>query len=160
MRKKLQEESRNIFNKKVAIIGAGYVGAGIAYSMMIKDIAREIVLIDAKQDVANAEMLDIRHGITNMGSTNVYCGTYSDIEDSDLIIITAGRNRRPEETRLDLAKDNLKITDNVLTELKKYYNQGVILVVANPVDILTYYITKQMNLPKGRVFGTGCILDS
>lgn len=160
MRNMLKQEQERHFNKKVAIIGSGYVGAGIAYSMMIKDIAREIVLIDVKDDVSNAEMLDIRHGITNMGSANIYCGDYSDIVDCDLIIVTAGRNRHLDESRLDLAKDNIAISNNVIKEIKKYYNQGVILIVANPVDILTYHYAKQLNLPKGRIFGTGCILDS
>ena len=160
MRNMLKQEQGRHFNKKVAIIGSGYVGAGIAYSMMIKDIAREIVLIDVKDDVSNAEMLDIRHGITNMGSANIYCGDYSDIVDCDLIIVTAGRNRHLDESRLDLAKDNIAISNNVIKEIKKYYNQGVILIVANPVDILTYHYAKQLNLPKGRIFGTGCILDS
>lgn len=148
------------YNKKVAIIGMGYVGAGIAYALMIKDIAREIVFIDTREEAVNAEMLDIRHGMHNMGSAKIINGTYSDIKDCDLIIITAGRNRRPGESRLDLIGDNIKITDSVLDELEKYYNQGVILVVSNPVDIITYHITKRLRLPKGRVFGTGCVLDS
>ena len=160
MLKEKIEKNKRFYNKKVAIIGSGYVGAGIAYSMMLKDIAREIILIDTKAETAHAEMLDIRHGIPNMGSSKIYCGDYKDIKDCDLIIITAGRNRKPNETRLDLAADNVKISANIVKEIKKYYNQGVILVVANPVDILTYYYTKNLNLPKGRVFGTGCILDS
>lgn len=155
----LQQYKRH-YNKKVAIIGSGYVGAGIAYALMLKDIAREIVLIDTKTDVSNAEMLDIRHGIPNMGSANIYCGDYSDIKDCDLIIITAGRNRHVNETRLDLAADNIKISEKIVVEIKKYYTQGVILIVANPVDILTHYYNKMLNLPKGRIFGTGCILDS
>ena len=153
------EDLTRAYNKKVAIIGMGYVGAGIAYALMIKDIAREIVFIDTREEAVNAEMLDIRHGMHNMGSAKIINGTYSDIKDCDLIIITAGRNRRPGESRLDLIGDNIKITDSVLSELKKYYNQGVILVVSNPVDIITYYITKQLKLPKGRVLGTGCLLD-
>ena len=154
------EDLTRAYNKKVAIIGMGYVGAGIAYALMIKDIAREIVFIDTRCEAVNAEMLDIRHGMHNMGSAKIINGDYKDIADCDLIIITAGRNRRPGESRLDLIDDNIKIADSVLSELKKYYNQGVILVVSNPVDIITYYITKQLNLPKGRVFGTGCLLDS
>ncbi len=160
MLKKKIEENKRYYNKRVAIIGTGYVGAGIAYAMMLKDIAREIILIDTKTETSHAEMLDIRHGIPNMGSSKIYCGEYQDIKDCDLIIITAGRNRKPNETRLDLAADNVKISAEIVKEIKKYYNQGVILVVANPVDILTYYYTKNLNLPKGRVFGTGCILDS
>ncbi len=161
MKKEILENNTNLaYNKKIAIIGSGYVGAGIAYALMLKDIAREIILIDTKEEASNAEMLDIRHGIPNMGSAKIYCGDYSDIKDCDLIIITAGRNRKVDETRLDMAQDNILIAQKVIGEMKKHYNQGVILVVANPVDIITYHITKEMNLPKGRVFGTGCILDS
>lgn len=154
------EDLTRAYNKKVAIIGMGYVGAGIAYALMIKDIAREIIFIDTRQEAVNAEMLDIRHGMHNMGSAKIINGTYADIKDCDLIIITAGRNRRPGESRLDLIDDNVKIASSVLDEVEKYYNQGVILIVSNPVDIITYYVTKRLNLPKGRVLGTGCILDS
>lgn len=153
-------QEKKSYGKKVAIVGVGYVGAGIAYALMLKDTASEIVLIDSKADVANAEMLDIRHGISNMGRAKVYCGDYSDISDCDLIVVTAGRNRRPNETRLDMASDNIKIAESTVSEMKKYYKQGVILVVSNPVDVITHYIAKEMNLPEGRVFGTGCILDS
>jgi L-lactate dehydrogenase len=157
MRESLTNRS---YNKKVAIIGMGYVGSGIAYSLMIKDIAREIVFIDIKEQTVNAEMLDIRHGIPGMGSAKIICGDYKDIKDCDLIIITAGRNRNPDENRLDLAGDNVKTANDIAENIKKYYQQGVVLVVSNPVDITTYYVAKNLNLPKGRVFGTGCILDS
>jgi len=146
--------------KKVAVIGMGYVGGGIVYSLMIKNIADTIVLIDKKSDTTNAEMLDIRPGISDIGTTKVVAGTYEDIKDCDLIIITAGRNRKHDESRLDLTEDNVKVTDEVISELKKYYNKGVILIVTNPVDVITQYITKSMNLPHGKVFGTGCILDT
>lgn len=148
------------YNRKVAIIGVGYVGASIAYSLMLKELAREIVLIDLNQSAVSAEVMDIRHGIPYMGSATIYRGTYADVYDCDLIIITAGRNRKPDETRLNMAADNVKIALTVVNELKKYYRRGVILVVSNPVDIITYKINKWMELPAGTVFGTGCILDS
>ena len=147
-------------HKKVAVIGMGYVGGGIVYSLMIKDIADEIVLIDRKKDTTNAEMLDIRPGISSIGRAKIIAGSYKDIKDCDLIIVTAGRNRKHDESRLDLTEDNIKVTDDVISELKKYYNKGIILVVTNPVDIITQYITKSMNLPKGKILGTGCILDT
>ena len=146
--------------KKVAVIGMGYVGGGIVYSLMIKNIADTIVLIDKKNDTINAEMLDIRPGIPNIGTAKIVAGSYEDIKDCDLIIITAGRNRKHNESRLDLTEDNVKVTNDVISELKKYYTKGVILVVTNPVDIITQYITKIMQLPHGRVIGTGCILDT
>lgn len=160
MREEIKQDNSKFFNKKVAIIGTGYVGASIAYALMIKDVAREIVLIDVNTETANAEILDIRHGIPHMGSAKIYCGEYSDIKDCDLIIITAGLNRKPNESRLDLANNNVKIAHSIVDEIKKYYNQGVILVVSNPVDIITYCVSQAMDLPKGRVLGTGCVLDS
>ena len=95
-----------------------------------------------------------------MGVSSVRAGDYSDCENCDLIIITAGRNRRVGESRLDLMNDNLDILKNVVSNMKPYYNRGAILMVSNPVDILTYKCAELMDLPDGRVFGTGNILDS
>lgn len=149
-----------LFKRKVSIIGAGYVGSSIAYALMLRELAREIVLIDINSKSAIGEALDIQHGIPYMGSATVYAGDYSDCKDSDLIIITAGRNRRQNETRLDLAQDNIKIVEDVVRQLTKYYTKGVILVVTNPVDIITYKVATWTGLPNGKVFGSGCILDS
>ena len=149
-----------LHNRKVAIVGSGYVGASIAYALTLKNIAKEIVLIDIDKKKAQGEALDIQHGISYMGRSSVRAGEYSDCADCDLIVITAGRNRRPGESRLDMVGDNIKTMDNVIGELKKYYTRGVILIVSNPVDILTYYCDKKMGLPNGRVIGTGCILDT
>lgn len=147
-------------NKKISIIGSGFVGTSIAYALMLKDIAREIVLIDINENLTKAEALDMSHGIPEMGSAKITSGSYSEIKDSDLIIITAGRNRQPNETRLNMSCDNIKTAKSVSEEIKKYYTRGVILIVSNPVDIITYKISKWLNLAQGMVFGTGCILDS
>jgi L-lactate dehydrogenase len=149
-----------LHNRKVVIIGAGFVGSSIAYAINLRNLAKEIILIDIDKKKAQGEALDIQHGISYMGRSSVRVGEYSDCSDSDLIIITAGRNRKSNESRLDMVYDNLKIMDNVVEELKKYYTRGVILIVSNPVDILTYYVDKKMGLPNGRVVGTGCILDT
>ena len=90
-------------NRKVAIIGAGFVGSSIAYALALRDIAREIVLIDINGEKANGEAWDIRHGISSMGTADLYAGEYSDCRDCDLIIVTAGRNRKPGENRLNMA---------------------------------------------------------
>ncbi|XFA99099.1 L-lactate dehydrogenase [Candidatus Izemoplasma sp. B36] len=150
----------NVFKRKVAIIGSGFVGSSIAYSLLIKECAREIVLIDINKDSSVGEALDIKHGIPYMGSAFVYSGEYKDAEDCDLIIITAGRNRRVGENRLEMAVDNIKIVKNVINQLEKHYTKGVIMIVTNPVDIITYKVSEWTNLPNGMVFGTGCILDS
>lgn len=146
--------------RKVAIIGAGFVGASIAYALTIRKLAREIILIDVNEKKAEGEALDIQHGIPDMGISSVHVGGYEDCRDCDLIIITAGRNRRPGETRLDLIAGNSEIIKNVVDRLKQHYTKGVIMMVSNPVDVLVYQCAQWMGLPNGMVFGTGCILDS
>ncbi len=149
-----------IGNRKVAIIGAGYVGASIAYAMALRDIAREIVIVNRTKEKVRGEVLDIRHGISSMGTADVYVGDYPDCGDCDLIIICAGRNRKPVEDRLDLTLENAEILHSVIGNLRPYYTRGLMLIVSNPVDILTYKAAEWMALPNGMVFGTGTILDS
>lgn len=149
-----------IGNRKVVVIGAGYVGSSIAYALALRDIAREIVLIDIDKEKCAGEAYDIRHGIPSMGTADLYAGDYSDCADSDLIIITAGRNRKSGESRLDMASENTKIMESVINSVKMYYTRGCILIVSNPVDILTQKVTEWMSLPDGMVFGSGCILDT
>lgn len=149
-----------IGSRKITIIGAGFVGSSISYALALRDIAREIVMIDINQEKTEGEALDIRHGLPSMGTSDIYVGDYSDCVNSDLIIITAGRNRRNGESRLDLASDNVDILHSVIKSIQKYYTHGVILVISNPVDILTYKADEWMGLPNGMVFGSGCILDT
>ena len=116
--------------------------------------------IDINEKKTEGEALDIAHGIPDMGISSVYAGGYSDCKDCDLIIITAGRNRRPGETRLDLIAGNSQIMKDVVDQVKKYYTKGAIMIVSNPVDVLVYQCSRWMELPNGLVFGTGCVLDS
>lgn len=146
--------------RKVAIVGAGYVGASIAYALTLRDLADEIALIDSSFEKSRGEAADIRHGIPFIGMSNVFAGSYPDIAGCDLIIITAGRNRRKGESRTDLALDNIMALSQIASEIKRYYTKGVILIVTNPVDTSTYKFEQWMGLPPGRVFGTGCILDT
>lgn len=148
------------FKKKVTIIGVGYVGATIAYALSVRNIANEIVLVDIDKEKVLGEAMDIRHGIPFIGTSDVVVGDYCNCQDSNLIIICAGRGRVPGESRRDLARGNIGIIRDVLNELRKYYNGGTILIVSNPVDIITYEVEKLMGLPNGKVFGTGCILDT
>lgn len=154
------KKSYTLGNRKVAIIGAGFVGSSIAYALAIKDIAREIVLIDVNHEKTDGEAKDIRHGLPSMGTVDLYAGDYSDCADCDLIIITAGRGRKLGESRLDLTNENVKIMKSVIDAIKQYYTRGVILIISNPVDILTYKAAEWMDLPNGMVFGSGNILDS
>lgn len=149
-----------IGNRKIAIIGAGFVGSSIAYALALRDIAREIVLIDIDSTKSNGEAWDIRHGLPSMGTTDLYAGDYSDCADCDLIIITAGRNRKQGESRLDLAYENTQTMKNVINSIKEYYTRGCILIISNPVDILTQKVSEWMEIPNGMVFGSGCLLDT
>ncbi len=146
--------------KKVAIVGTGYVGASIAYALVVRDIAREIVLINRHPEKAIGEAKDIRHGIPGLGTANVYAGDYSDCADCDLIIITVGRNRRPGESRLDLAGENAAIMKPIAEKIRACYTRGAVLIISNPVDILTHKVSEWMGLPNGTVFGSGCSLDT
>lgn len=146
--------------KKVAIIGVGFVGSSIAYALAIRTLPCEIVLIDADRVKAEGEAEDIQHGIPAMGLSSVRAGDYADCADCDLIIITAGRNRRPGETRLNLIDDNSAIMRSVVDQIKPHYTRGVIMVVCNPVDLMVDLCAKWMELPDGMVFGTGCLLDT
>ena len=145
---------------KVAIIGAGFVGAASAYTIALNQLVNEIVLIDVMKEKAVGEAMDISHGLSHIGQMKIHAGDYEDCADCDAVIVTAGLNRKPGETRLDLANKNVPIARTITENIMKHFTRGVILVVANPVDILTYLIQKWSGLPAGRVLGTGTALDS
>lgn len=145
---------------KIVIIGAGFVGATTAYTIAMNQLVQELVLIDVNKDKAAGEAMDINHALCHLGQMNVYAGDYSDCADCDIIIVSAGLGRKPGETRLDLAKKNVPIARDITENIMKYYTRSVILVIANPVDVLTYLIQKWSGLPKSRVFGIGTALDS
>ena len=147
-------------NKKAAIIGAGFVGASAAYSLMLDGTADEIVLIDIDHKKACGEADDIAHGVEGTANAAIYAGAYSDCRDSDIIIITAGRGRLPGESRIDLAAENIKIIRSVTDYVEPYYSGCPILMISNPVDILTASAERLLGTPEGRVFGSGCMLDS
>ena len=145
---------------KITIIGAGAVGSACAFSIATQRLAAEIAIVDVNQAKAEGEAMDISHGLITMGSMDIHAGTYEDISDSDLTIVTAGVGRKPGETRLDLAAKNIAIARDITVNLKKYWRDGAVMVVSNPVDVITYLIQKESGLPHGRVFGTGTVLDS
>ena len=148
------------FYNKVVIIGCGAVGASIAYALSIQGTVSKLVLIDVNKDKAEGEVLDIGQGMLNFTPIEIYCGDYSDVADCDIIIVASGVGRRPGDTRLDLAKNNINIIKSVAENIKPHYNGAVILMVANPVDILTYVMYKELGVPAGKVFGTGTSLDT
>lgn len=146
--------------RKVAIIGCGFVGSASAFTLMQSGMFSEIVLLDADYRKAEGEAMDIAHGLPFAGSMKIYAGDYTDIADAAIIIVTAGAGQKPGETRLDLVKKNVGIYKSIIPEMKKLDYQGILLIVSNPVDILTYTAMKLSGLPENRVIGSGTTLDT
>lgn len=145
---------------KIAIIGVGYVGSTYAYSLMISGLAREIVLIDKNMALAQGVALDLNHGLSFAPPVRIWAGNQEDCVNADMVVVTAGANRKPGQTRTDLAQENVNIFKKIIPDLVKYAPDAVYLVVANPVDILTYVTLKLSGLPEGRVIGSGTVLDT
>lgn len=146
--------------QKAAIIGCGFVGSTIAYSLMQKGTFSELVLIDAACEKAEGEAMDISHGLPFAHAMDIYAGSYEDIKDAAVIIITAGANQKPGETRLDLVQKNAKIMKSIIQEIKRVDCEGILLIVSNPVDILTYVALKESGYSSKRVIGSGTVLDT
>ena len=150
----------NINDRKVAVVGCGFVGSASAFALMESGLFSEMVLIDANKDKAEGEALDIGHGLPFAKPMKIYAGDYKDIGDAAVVVITAGAGQKPGETRLDLVKKNVGIFKSIIPEIAKYNKDGILLVVANPVDILTYAAAKLSGFPENRVFGSGTVLDT
>ena len=146
--------------QKCAVIGCGAVGATIAFAITQKSLFSELVLIDSNHAKAEGEAMDICHGLPFTHPMKVYAGDYSDISDCFLIIITAGAAQRPDETRLDIVHRNVEIYKKIIPQITKYNKEAIILVVSNPVDILTYCTIKLSGYPANRVLGSGTVLDT
>lgn len=149
-----------INSRKVAIIGCGMVGATTAYTLMQHGLFSEMVLVDVNKERAEGEAVDINHGMTFASPMDIYAGDYDDIMDAAIIVVTAGAGQKPGETRLDLVKKNAGILGTIIPEIAKRNYQGILLIVANPVDILTHVAQKMSGLPRNRVFGSGTVLDT
>lgn len=147
-------------DRKAAIIGCGFVGSSSAFALMQSGLFSEMVLIDADINRAEGEALDISHGLPFAKPMKIYAGSYDDIADAAIIIVTAGAGQKPGETRLDLVKKNVAIFKSIIPEIAKREFNGILLIVANPVDILTFVAAKLSKLPENRVFGSGTVLDS
>ena len=146
--------------RKVVVIGCGFVGASCAFALMQSGLFSEMVLIDSDKAKAEGEALDISHGIPFAKPIKIYAGDYDDIKNASIVIITAGANQKPNETRLDLVKKNICIFKSIIPEITKRNYKGILLIVANPVDILTTVAQKLSNLPENKVFGSGTVLDT
>lgn len=145
---------------RIVVIGSGAVGATTAYTLLLRDRANEIVLIDANREKAQGDALDMSHGSPFVGGVKVFAGDYADCEQADIIIITAGAAQRPGETRQDLLKRNIVILKDIVQGVLRYNPNPILLVASNPVDVLSYAAWKLSGLSHKRVIGSGTVLDS
>ena len=156
----MEKNCQEVDLRKVAIIGCGVVGSASAFALMQSGLFSEMVLIDADMDRAQGEALDISHGMPFSRPMKIYAGDYDDIVDAAIIIVTAGANQKPNETRLDLVHKNVGIFKSIIPQIKERKCQGILLIVSNPVDILTYGAFKLSGFEENRVIGSGTVLDT
>ena len=147
-------------NHKVGIVGCGFVGSACAFSIMRSGLFAQMVLIDADRDRAEGEALDIGHGVPLSKPMEIKAGDYSDLADATVVVVTAGAAQKPGETRLDLVQKNVAIFKSIISQINESGFDGIMVVVSNPVDILTHVAMELSNLPEKHVFGSGTVLDS
>ena len=147
-------------DSKVAVVGCGFVGSSSAFALMQSGLFSEMVLIDVDQARAEGEALDIAHGTPFGTPMKIYAGTYDDVADAAIVVVTAGAAQKPGETRLDLVQKNVGIFKTIIPPIAASGFEGILLIVSNPVDVLTYASLKMCNLPEGRVIGSGTTLDT
>jgi len=145
---------------KVSIIGCGNVGMRYAYALILKGVVRQIVLVDVDRKRLEGEVMDLSHGAPYISPVDIIAGDYSDIKNSDLVVITAGRKNRPGQTRLDLAKDNVELYRKIIPEIVKHASSAIFLIVTNPVDVLSYAAYKLSSKSANKVIGSGTVLDT
>lgn len=145
---------------KITIIGAGSVGATIAYTLSMEDTASEIVMIDINKKKAAGEVMDIAQGTCFRDPISIIAGEYEDAKDSDIVIITSGMARKPGQTRLELTQTNVNILKAITPEIVKVAPDAFYIIVSNPVDIMTYVFTKISGIPENKIIGSGTLLDT
>ena len=145
---------------KITILGAGNVGASVAYTFAVAGTCSDIVLVDINKAKAKGEAMDIRQGVSFGENVEIFDGGYEDAKDSDIVVVTLGIARKPGQTRLDLAQTNVNIIKEVMPQVAKYAPDAIYVVVSNPVDVLTYTILKCTDLKPNQVIGSGTALDT
>ncbi len=153
-------ESKKIETTRVVIIGSGLVGSTAAFSILAQGISSEVVLIDTNKEKCIGEVLDLEQGASFVPRAKIWAGDYSDCVDADVIVITAGVSQKPGQTRMEIADVDAKIMKEIISNIKQYSTNAVILIVSNPLDVMTYVALKESGFPKQKVFGTGTTLDS
>lgn len=145
---------------RIAVVGTGMVGSSFAYAAMIKGLSSELIMVDVDEVREEGEVMDLSHALIGSETGGVRGGHFKDCGNVDVIVITAGMAQKPGETRLDLMKKNTKIMKNIIRKMGKLREDTVVIIVSNPVDILTYIAKKYIKLPAGQIFGSGTSLDT
>lgn len=145
---------------QIGIIGTGMVGSAIAFSLATEGSTEKLILIDYNKERAAAEAMDISHATPFSFGSKVIAGDYKDLKDVEIVIITAGANQKPGETRIDLLAKNVAIFKSIIPKIVRHAPNSILIIASNPVDIMTEVALKLSDFPKNRVFGTGTILDS
>ncbi len=145
---------------RIVIIGAGNVGSAIAFSLINKDIAQKIIMLDTNTSLLNSQILDLQDSTNFSDSVEIYSGDYADLIDGDMVVLACGVSQKREQSRSELLKENLVTVRSVISNIRHTGKQVYICVVTNPVDPLTYFAIKEANLPQGMVFGSGTLLDT
>lgn len=146
--------------KKIGIVGCGNVGATIAYTLTMRSSCTELVLIDLDEAKAQGEAMDLNHCLPFLTPVQITAGSYDDLAGAEIIVLAAGVNQKPGETRIDLVHHNARIFRGILEKITAVNRDAVFLVVTNPVDVLTYAALRMSGLPAARVIGSGTVLDT
>ena len=150
-----------IDRRKVVLVGTGFVGMSMAYSLLNRGGINELVLIDIAKEKTIGEAMDLSHGLPfSPGKIDIKAGEYSDCKDADIVVITAGLPQKPGETRLDLAKSNTKIMKEITESVVASGFNGIFIIASNPVDLMSYVVQKVSGFPKQKVIGSGTLLDT
>ena len=149
-----------IVGPKIAIVGAGFVGTSFAYSLLIRGLVSQIVLIDINKERAEGEAMDLSHGLPFAHPVKMWAGDYSDCKDADVVLIAVDKGAKIKKSRLELAQGNFEIFRETIPSITRYNKQCILLVVSNPLDVMTYAALKLSGFPKSRVIGSGTVLDT
>jgi L-lactate dehydrogenase len=145
---------------KIAVVGAGFVGTTFAYSLLIHGLVSQIVIIDINQEKAEGEVMDLNHGMPFAYPARIWAGDYSDCRDADIVVVAVDKGQKIQQSRLELAEGNFQVLKQIIPSITRYNSEGILLVVTNPLDVMTYVALKLSGFPKNRVIGSGTILDT
>jgi L-lactate dehydrogenase len=151
---------QGVHGPKVVVVGAGFVGTTFAYSLMIHGLASEIVIIDVNRDRAEGEVMDLNHGMPFAYPAKIWAGDYADCKDADIVVVAVDRGQRIDKSRLELAQGNFEVLKQVVPSITEHNRDGILLVVTNPLDVMTYAALRLSGFPKNRVIGSGTVLDT